>query len=228
MSIGFTGFASAALQLGLEATLIRPTRGIFNPVKADGSSLLDIVAQATIEETHQDDLEVTEHPVEQGAAIVDHAFKRPAEVIIKMGWSNSPSGPGSLINAGVGFASAVNPTVQKIANAVEVGSAVLSMFNGSGADQIKATYQKLLELQSSRALFDVYTGKRVYRNMICKSLSTQTDFRSENTLFITITCKQMILVNTETVAFPKDKQANPAATSSPVDKGTKTLRQVGG
>lgn len=224
---GFTGFASAALQLGLESIIIRPTRGIFNPTKSDGTQLADIIAQATIEENHHDELEITEHPVEQGAAISDHAFKRPAEVIIKMGWSNSPSGPGSLIKAGIGFAAASSPGVQQVANGVGVGMAVQSLLTGSETDQIKAIYQRLLELQATRALFDVYTGKRVYHNMICKSLAVQTDFKTENSLFVTITCKQLILVNTETVTFQKDKQANPAATSSPVDKGTKTLRQVG-
>jgi hypothetical protein len=46
-------------------------------------------ANVTIEERHVDELSVSEHPVEQGAAISDHSFKRPASVIIRAGWSNS-------------------------------------------------------------------------------------------------------------------------------------------
>lgn len=47
------------------------------------------VADVTIEEDHTDELVVTEHPVERGAAITDHAYKRPSQVVINVGWSNS-------------------------------------------------------------------------------------------------------------------------------------------
>lgn len=47
------------------------------------------VADVTIEERHTDILTVTENPVEQGAAITDHAFKRPAELLVRVGYSNS-------------------------------------------------------------------------------------------------------------------------------------------
>ena len=48
-----------------------------------------ITADATLEENHDDQLTITEHPVEQGAAIADHAFKNPARIMIRMGFSNS-------------------------------------------------------------------------------------------------------------------------------------------
>jgi len=50
-------------------------------------SIGGIVAQVTIEEQGSDDVQITEHPVEQGAPIADHAFKRPANVTIRAGWS---------------------------------------------------------------------------------------------------------------------------------------------
>lgn len=46
-------------------------------------------ADVTIEEQHVDRMRITEHPVEQGAAITDHAYKMPAQVTIRAGWSNS-------------------------------------------------------------------------------------------------------------------------------------------
>jgi hypothetical protein len=49
----------------------------------------DIVAQVTVDEDHDDELMITEHPVEYGAAITDHAFKRPAEVRVRVGWSEA-------------------------------------------------------------------------------------------------------------------------------------------
>jgi hypothetical protein len=57
-------------------------------------------AQVTVEEEHDDELVITEHPVEQGAAITDHAYKRPAELRVRVGWSAS----GGLILGGAGAA----------------------------------------------------------------------------------------------------------------------------
>ena len=46
-------------------------------------------AMVTVEEGHTDTLTITEHPVEQGAAITDHAFKNPADLMLNVGWSDS-------------------------------------------------------------------------------------------------------------------------------------------
>lgn len=47
------------------------------------------VADVTIEEDSTDELEITQHPVERGAAVTDHSFKKPSVVVITAGWSNS-------------------------------------------------------------------------------------------------------------------------------------------
>lgn len=52
---------------------IRPARHI------DG-----IVATVTLEEVATDDLEITKHPVQQGANITDHAYKKPSSVALKL------------------------------------------------------------------------------------------------------------------------------------------------
>ncbi|MHA6837687.1 phage baseplate protein [Ralstonia pseudosolanacearum] len=46
-------------------------------------------AYITLEERHRDELVITDHPVEQGAQISDHAYKKPSEVTITIGWTNS-------------------------------------------------------------------------------------------------------------------------------------------
>jgi len=48
----------------------------------------DLIANVTVEEIHSDELIITEHPVEQGSEISDHAYKRPAEVMIRCAWSD--------------------------------------------------------------------------------------------------------------------------------------------
>lgn len=52
-------------------------------------SIGGIVAQVIIEEQHTDEIRITEHPVEQGAPISDHAYKIPANIQITAGWSTT-------------------------------------------------------------------------------------------------------------------------------------------
>lgn len=48
-----------------------------------------ILPEVTVEEMHTDRLMITDHPVEKGAAVSDHAFMLPYEVNMRVGWSNS-------------------------------------------------------------------------------------------------------------------------------------------
>ncbi len=227
---GFEGFVAAAAQIGLQNVLIRPVRKISNPTysfQGQIFTLSDIVAQAVLEEKHVDRLEITEHPVEYGAAISDHAFKIPAEVVLTLGWSNSPTATGvlnSVFGAGVGAAAAVSQTVRNVITPISISFQVQSMLSGAGVDQIIAAYNALLALQETRSLFNLYTGKRFYQNMICRTLVTETDFEKENALVVTMECQEILLVNTNVVALPSGTQANAAETQSQTNKGTQALQ----
>ena len=228
----FTGFVQAGLQMGLDTILIKPKRGLFN-IRTEAGNVTTIYqpieAQATFEERHIDELEVTDHPVQQGAMISDHAFKRPAEVTLHLGWSNSPTPAGGLLNAAIATGASLNSTVAGAANLYNLATGVMGLqtaLNGQALDQINDIYQTLLKLQSERALFDLYTGKRQYTNMICKTLAVETDFKSAHSLPITMVCKQVILVKTQTVSLPKSSQLNPWNTASLANKGTQPTTAV--
>lgn len=58
-----------------------------------GNTKIDrLIPHVVVEEIHRDSLVTTEHPVELGAAITDHAFLRPKVVEIRCGWSDSTFG----------------------------------------------------------------------------------------------------------------------------------------
>lgn len=61
-----------------QSVYVRPQRSI-------GGIVMDV----TVEEHHTDEVEITEHPVEQGASITDHAYLKPATVTIRAGASDS-------------------------------------------------------------------------------------------------------------------------------------------
>lgn len=75
-----TGFVWGAIDAAF-GLLITPQRSI-------GTIFPDV----TLQEIGRDDMVVTDHPVEMGAPISDHAFKRPVAVELRYAWSNSTAG----------------------------------------------------------------------------------------------------------------------------------------
>lgn len=194
--------------IGLGSVLLRPQRGFF-PFDADGAELDPIVAQVTIEEIGHDELEITDHPIEFGSVISDHAFKRPAEVIIRCAWSNSGS-----IGVDTILGLATND----------------STLTGNAIGQASNIYDKLLALQVSGIPFDVWTGKRQYTDMLFKSLTCTTDRLHENSLLISAHCRQLLIVNTQQITVPINTQAqgDPQSTTPTQDKGQQQLQDAPG
>lgn len=208
------GFVLPALSVGLGSLLIKPKRGFFF------KDSVPIVAQITIEEVHTDELEITNHPVEQGASITDHAFKLPAELVINCAWSNSPTTSSEGI-----FGALLNQAATATSGTI---NGIQSVLSGNDIGQIKGIYASLLAIQESRTPFDILTGKRVYNSMLIKSLRVATDAKTENSLMVQMTCKQIIIVSTQTVTVPINTQAQgqPQKTTPVQNAGSKQLQSA--
>lgn len=155
-----------------------------------------IVPSVVISEKHNDTLEITEHPVEVGAAISDHAYRRPSEVVMQVGFAGGGSLLDFLDTTSIGLSAGLSP---------------------------KETYQELLDLQNSRVPFDVVTGKRIYTNMLIRALEVTTDRTSENVLSAVLTLREVIITSTTTtqVAAKEDMKLG-ASTSAVQNSGVKT------
>ena len=79
------GALSSAAQWALEYALVKPTAK---------RSIGTLLPQVVIKERHTDELEMTDHPVEAGATITDHAFKLPAVVVIECGFGSAGKSAG--------------------------------------------------------------------------------------------------------------------------------------
>jgi hypothetical protein len=129
-------------------------------------------ADAVIDEEGIDELVLTDHPVEQGATITDHAYKMPATVTLEYGWSaGSPQA-------------------------------------GDDPQFLTTLYGQILDLQASRSLFTIYTGKRMYSNMLIQSLALTTNKDTENALIVRMTCREVIVVQTQVVNVGGDASTN--------------------
>ncbi|WP_236237704.1 phage baseplate protein [Pseudomonas faucium] len=169
-------------------------------------SIDSIVAHVTLEEVGTDELQITDHPVEKGAEITDHAYKKNPEVVIRCGWSNA-----------------------SLAGVIDSAKGLFSALTGGdafGSDYVSGIYNQLLALQQSRQPFDVSTGKRIYPNMLMRSLTQTTDPTSEFTLMVTAVFRQVLIVNTAATTLPpRDDQASPADTAETQSMGDKQVAQ---
>ena len=64
----------------------------FALIRRPGASIDSLVPDVMIRENARDATAVTDHPVEVGAAISDHAFMLPEEIEMLLGWSDSTGG----------------------------------------------------------------------------------------------------------------------------------------
>lgn len=221
------GFVLPAISIGLGSIRLKPRRGFFPTNGGEFGPAQPLVPHATLRELHRDDLEITDHPVEIGAAVSDHAYVRPAEVIIECGWSNSaPTGGGGLLGTALGIAGTRIPAVGAVIAGAKTIQTATSLLTGDMPAQVRAVYMQLLELQRARVPFNIYTGKRAYQNMLFKSLAVTTEPGSENALMLTAVCKQVIIVSTRTVKMNVNPsaQSEPETTSPVTNAGVKQLK----
>lgn len=164
-----------------------------------------IVPDVVISEKHSDTLEITEHPVEKptssgAGAIADHAYRRPSEVVMEVGFA----GGGSLLD----FAD----------------TSKLGLSLGMSPSE---TYAKILDMQRSRVPFDVVTGKRLYSNMLIRALEVTTDKTTENVLSAVLTLREVIITQTQSIkAADKANMAEGVSTSAVISAGQKTTVPV--
>lgn len=186
--------------------LITKKRGFANLGNPGGGSGttndISFSAQIVENEKHHDSVVITSHPVQMGAEVSDHAYKLPAEVTLRYGWSNSPKQSLTAQATGVG-ASLLGGGVGTVAG---LGQAAVSGFGIGASPQVNEVYAFLLGLHASKTLFDLYTGKRQYTNMMIQDLDTETDYTSENAMVVTIHCKQIIIARTQIISFGTDAQ----------------------
>lgn len=172
-----------------------------------------MVPSVVVSEKHSDSLEITEHPVEKpttsGAGFVaDHAYRRPSEVVMQVGFA----GGGSLLDL------------------LDTSSIGLSL--GLSPSEVYASF---LDMQKNRELLDVITGKRRYSNMLLRAIEVTTEKTTENVLSAVLTLRELIITETETVnvADKADMKegvstsaTQNAGVKSPVPKNESLLSQI--
>jgi hypothetical protein len=167
------------------SSILDPNSVLFS-TKVSQRAIGPFTGYVCMDEDSHDELEITQHPVQRGASITDHAYLKPSTVSIRFIYAPH----------------------------------IIS----SPLDQI---YQELLTLQSSREPFAIVTGKRVYQNMLFRSLSVSTDVTKENILYVMGDFQQIIIVDVEQTNVPvQSQQEIPQKTNSTSNLGDKKATPV--
>lgn len=223
-----SAFTNSLLSYGLQSVLLKP---ITRQIATYDDDI--IIADVVMDENHRDTMEIVYHPVEIGSPISDHAFKLPAEVSIYMGWSLSTDPVSSLIknklnaygsqfstaangilNNSIGLLSSATPFIGGTTGLIKAGIDANNHFYGP--DTLNDVYMALLDIQANAVLFDLYTGKRRYSNMLCKSIEVDTNNATENVLLVRMACQEIIMVQTS-VTQAQSSLSNPSSDGSPTN-----------
>lgn len=149
-------------------------------IPRSGRLLGTIIPDLVIEESTNDSYEITAFPVQQGANISDHKYKKPT--VLKM----------------------------------EI------CFEGASQSDLAQKYQALLDLQASDSFFDVTTPKRLYKNMLIKSLGVTTDKQTENILKVSAEMQEVVITSVVITSVPpRANQKDASRTGATQNAGSK-------
>lgn len=175
-------------------------RAILLPKVDDSGNLTRsdaVVFDAVFEERHQSDLELTENPVETGVVVSDHAFMKPKRLSVFAGVSNSPL------------------------------RELPSDRFASDSGRAQAAYEFLCQMQKQVTLFDVQTGLKLYRDMVCTSIEASQDKDTASALFFKAELREVQIVSTQTIKYPPRKAgATHRQASKRQDAGEQQAKEV--
>lgn len=172
----------------------------------------------TISESHQGEVEITEHPIEDGANISDHARNKQDTLTLTGLVSNTPISADqkkrTVEFSGYTFeTTALKDQLQGVAGYAENAETILR------------------SLKNSRKIITVYTHIRTYQNMIMSSLVIPRDGQTGDALQFTATFKQITIVKNKTTkkVVAKEPKAQPKAKAgkqTPKDAGETKKKSI--
>lgn len=149
---------------------------------------------AALSETHRKSNEVTAHPVEAGVDVVDHIRPLPEEIEISGVVSDTP-----LVY--LPSLRAPSPITDDLTHP---------------SDRADIAYWELNRIMDEGELIDVITKLREYENMAITSFTVDRDAATGNVLNASLSLRQVVTVESQTVAAPE-----------PVDKGNTKSKSLG-
>lgn len=141
-----------------------------------------VTLDASVEESHEKQVEMTMHPVEEGADITDHLRRLPESVRIHGVISNYPVL--EFLPAALLYPSPVESDNTRI---------------GDRAQRADKEFRRVMD---TGELITVVTTLREYKNMVLMSYGATRDSKTGAVLDFNIELREILLVNSERVSKP--------------------------
>lgn len=138
-----------------------------------------IAFDATVSERHEGKMTITEHPVEKGANVADHAQREPDVIDINGIVSNHPI----LLN----FVEDLQPIVP----------------GGDPENRAQDAFDEFTRLKDTAALLSVATEIRDYTDMMIQSVSVTRDAPRRHILDMGLTLREFRRASVESIAAPE-------------------------
>lgn len=155
--------------------------------KKEKSRIDDIELDALVSEQFSAEVDVTEHPVEKGANISDHARPRPETVTLEGVITNTPA------------PKTTDATTLRTQGDVTFKSRTESVDTEASARALS----KMLALKDGGRLVDIVTGLRTYRSMLMTSLSIPRTAATGEALRFTAVFRQIRQVSSKSVTVTR-------------------------
>lgn len=174
-----------------------------------------LLVDASIKEDHDAEVEVTDHAVEQGAAITDHARPKPVELTIEGLVSNTPISISQQSQSASSVGSSSAPSSYGIYTMMPAGT---TSGTAGARGFAEAAYTMLRDLRDNPRLITIVTGLRKYTNMLLTSLKVPREAKTGEALNFTAKFKEVRLATTTTTVVstkqPKAKAPKKTTTST--------------
>ena len=195
------------------------TGSAFRVKLSENESTADIIViDATVSETVNLEADVTDHPVEDGPDINDHIRPKPVMVEIEGIVSETPLTLAMDLNKmTTSTKDALTSTARSFGGGIgsQVGTRIANQFNSSAgalggiagaslfqsdANPAKAARDKLEAMLTGKVIFRLQTKFKIYDNMAITRLSFPRTNETGKALRFAMSCKQVNIVQSETVA----------------------------
>lgn len=125
--------------------------------------------------SHEQVIVTTDHPVQTGSSISDHAYMRPARLSLEIGMSDTMD-----------------------SYTVDMWTGGLQSSPGTQSKSVNA-FQTLLAIQKSRIPVQITTRLNSYSNMIFESIEPEETYETVTGLRVTIRLRQIFVASTQLV-----------------------------
>jgi len=154
----------------------------------------------SLDDTHNLEAVITDHPVEEGIDITDHIKRLPKSIEINGLISNTP-----------------------IYLEKEDRESPITTDTGSIEDRVEVAYTKLEEIMSVGELITVVTTLAEYDNMVIANFSVTRNAQNGNVLNASLSLREVITTTTEKVEAPEPVKKSKKKTTN---KGKKSARDA--